>query len=278
MIFSCFPPQENCEWYHLKDFVGRYNNSQGTTYTLKACLDVEGRSEKEPELLLEAPGEIPIVIERKTVVWPREEYFSDHRNEHDLLDLFLYKVRSLGSPFTDSAYQLTVNTSSLKGKKKRDVERFAELIAGMVSSNSVTAKSPHGIGSREPISWHFRPLAPGEIDENVPKTGIGLVVREEAGTFEPSEVRKRIKVAKAGYATEFERTARAAAPKFANYAHCHKLLLVQFCGNDSDWLQDEDIVGIITAAQLPAVIDQVWLAYPEWISEYDHEVTWKYIR
>ena len=58
----------------------------------------------------------------------------------------------------------------------------------------------------------------------------------------------------------------------------HKLLLVQFCGNDSDWLQDEDIVGIIKAAPLPAMIDQVWLAYPEWISEYDHEVTWKQIR
>ena len=101
-----FPSTRKCEWYHLKDFVGSYNRGRGIAYTLKACLDVEGRSDKEPELLLNAPGEIPVVIERKTVVWPRDEYFSDHRNEHDLLDMFLDRVRSHGNPFTDSVYQL----------------------------------------------------------------------------------------------------------------------------------------------------------------------------
>ena len=89
MIFSCFPPQEKCEWFHLREFVDRYDTSREKAYTLTACLDVEGRSDKEPELLLNAPEETPIVIERKSVVWPREEYFSDHRNEHDLHDLFL---------------------------------------------------------------------------------------------------------------------------------------------------------------------------------------------
>ena len=211
MIFSCFPPQEKCEWYHLRDFVGCYNSSRGTAYTLKACLDVEGRSDKEPELLLDAPKEIPIVIERKSVVWPREEYFSDHRNEHDLYDLFLDRVRSLDNPFTDSAYQLTVNARTLKGKKKRDVERIAEQIADIVLSDRVTAKSPLGIGSREPILWRFRPLSRGERDETTPETGIGLVVQEDAKPSAPSEVRQQIVAAKAGYASEFERTAQAAA-------------------------------------------------------------------
>ena len=75
MIFSCFPPQEKCEWFHLREFVDRYSRSVGKAYTLTACLDVEGRSDKEPELLLNAPEETPIVIERKSVVWPREEIF-----------------------------------------------------------------------------------------------------------------------------------------------------------------------------------------------------------
>ena len=278
MIFSCFPPEEKCEWSHLRDFVDRYNSSRGKAYTLTACLDVEGRSEKEPELLLEAPGETPMVIERKSVVWPRGEYFSDHRNEHDLHDLFVDRIRSLGNPFTDSAYQLTVNGRSLKRKKKRDVERFAEQIADIVLSDQITAKSPRGIGNREPVPWRFRPLSRGERDETVPETGIGLVVWEEAEPSEPSEIRQRIETARAGYATEFERSAKAAAEKFVKYARYQKLFLVQFCGYGSGWLQDKDIVEITRSARLPDMIDQVWLARPEWVSEYDHEIAWEHIR
>ena len=118
MIFSCFPPDGKCEWNHLSGFVARYNDMFGTTYRRSACLDVETRDEKEPELLLEAPGESPIVIERKSVVWPHE-YFSDHRNEHDLRRFFVDKVRSAGNPFSHSAYQLIVDAESLKGKTKK---------------------------------------------------------------------------------------------------------------------------------------------------------------
>ena len=278
MIFSCFPPEGKCEWSHLRDFVERYNSTRGKSYTLAACLDVEERSEKEPELLLKASGETPMVIERKSVVWPRDEYFSDHSNEHDLHDLFVRRIRSLGNPFTDSAYQLTVNARSLKGKKKRDVERFAEQISDIVLSDQITAKSPRGIANREPIPWRFRPLSLRERDETVPETGIGLVVWEEAEPSEPSEIRQRIEIAKAGYATEFERSAQAAAEKFVKYACCQKLFLVQFCGYGSDWLQDEDIVEIIKSARLPDMIDQVWLARREWVSEYDHEIAWEHIR
>ena len=278
MVFSCFPPQEKCEWYHLRDFVDCYNRGLGKAYTLKACLDVVERSDKEPELMLEASEEVPIVVERKTVVWPREEYFSDHRNEHNLHEVFLDRVRSLGNPFTDSAYQLAVNASSLKGKKKRDVKRFAEKIADIVLSDQNTAKSPRGVSGREPILWGFRPLSRGERDESVPETGIGLVVWDDTEQSEPSELRQRIEAAKAGYASEFERTAQDAAAKFVKYSNFLKLLLVQFCGQDSTWLQEEDIVEIITLARLPGMIDQVWLACPKWISEYDHEVAWKHIR
>ena len=278
MIFTCFPPQEKCEWFHLREFVDRYNSSRGKAYTLTACLDVEGRTNKEPELLLSAPDETPIVIERKSVVWPREEYFADHRNEHDLHDLFVDRIRSLGDPFTDSVYQLTVNAGSLKGKRKRDIDRLAEQIADIVLSDQVAAKSPRGIGSREPIPWRFRPLSRGEINESVPETGIGLVVWEDPEPSEPSEISQRIEAAKSGYASEFVRSAQAAAEKFVKYSHCQKLLLVQFCGDGSDWLQDEDIVEIIKSALLPKTIDQVWLACPEWISEYDHEVIWEHVR
>lgn len=277
MIFSCFPPQEKCEWYHLREFVDSYNSSFGKAYIRTACLDVEERNEKEPELLLKAPGETRIVIERKSIVWP-EEYLSDHSNEHELYRQFLKRIRLHGNPFKDSANQLTVSAMSLKGKNKKEVKRFAEQIADIVLSDHVTAKSSRGIGSREPIIWRFRPLSRGERDESVPKSGISIVVYEELEAPEPSEIRQRVEAAKAGYASEFLRLAQRAAEKFVKYSHCQKLFLVQFCGDDSGWVQDEDIVEIVKSAPLPKMIDQVWVACPEWISEYEHKVTWEHIR
>ena len=43
-------------------------------------------------------------------------------------------------------------------------------------------------------------------------------------------------------------------------------------------LPDEDIIGIIQSAQLPEMIDQVWLAHPDWVSEYDYEIEWDDVR
>ncbi len=163
-------------------------------------------------------------------------------------------------------------------KKKREVGRFAEQIADIVFSNQITAKSPRGIGNQEPVPWRFRPILPHERDETVHGTGISLVVNEETETSEPSETRELIETARVVYASEFERSARATADEFAKYSHCEKLFLVQFCGHGSDWLQNEDIVEIIKSAQLPGEIDQVWLASPEWVSEYDHIVAWEHIR
>ena len=208
MIFSCFPPDEKCEWNHLSGFVARYNDMFGTAYRRSACLDVETRDEKEPELLMEAPGENPIVIERKSVVWP-PEYFSDHRNKHDLLRFFVDRVPSAGNPLAYSAYQLIVDEESLKGKTKKQVSKLAEQIAAVVLSDKRAAKSASGVSSRTPIPWCFRPVLPQERDRTVPETGIGIIIIGEDP--EPSEILQRIEAAKSGYAKEFDRLAQAAA-------------------------------------------------------------------
>ena len=116
-MFSCSPPQGKCEWAHLRGFVDQFNSNYGKSYTRSACLDVAERNEKQPELLLEALGEIPIVVEHKSVVWP-PRYLSDHSKEHHLHEL----IRNmLGNQFKDSVYQLEVSENSLKGKTKREV-------------------------------------------------------------------------------------------------------------------------------------------------------------
>ncbi len=277
MIFSCFPASKKCEWRDLIGFVNHYNNISQKAYRRSKCLDVELRNQKEPELLLEAPGEVPIVIERKSVVWP-SEYLSDHANEHDLYHTFVDRIRLRGNLFSDSAYQLTVNAESLRGKGKREVRNFAEQIADFVVSAQFSVKSPNGISNEDPIPWRFRHLSLHERDETVPDIGIGLVTHEKLESFESFQDLHRITIAKSGYSDEFNRIVKAAAEKFTKYSDCERLLVVQFFGNSSIYLQDEEIVEIITTAQLPDAIDQVWLARQEWISESDYEIAWDRVR
>ena len=278
MIFSCLPPEGKCEWAHLRGFVDHFNTIYGKAYTRSKCLDVVTSNRKQPELLLEAPGEIAIVLERKSVVWPRNRYLSDHHNEHHLLDHFVSRLDLLGNPFGDSVYHLNLNAESLKGKSKKEINKFAEQIADIVLLGEIEAKSRPGIGNPDPIPWRFRPLSSEEIDETVPQNGIGIQVWGGEEPSEPSEIRLGIQKAKSGYTKEFECSARTAAEKFVEYDCCLKLLLVQFYGDSSIMLVDEDIIQIIRSAQLPEMIDQVWVARPEWVSQYDYEIAWERVR
>ena len=136
MIFHCFPYELKCEWRHLSNFVTKFNDIHGKMYARSACLDVENRNGREPELLLESPGEIPIVIERKSIVWP-SDYLSDHRNEHHLQECI---SDLLSDVFNDSLYQLTVHEEFLKGKKNREVREIAKQIACVVKDSQTEAK------------------------------------------------------------------------------------------------------------------------------------------
>ncbi len=275
MIFSCLPPQGKCEWQHLRGFVSHLNTIDGKSYTRSRCLDVENRKGEEPEVLLESPNEISVVIERKSVVWPRE-YLRDHGNEHCLGDIVFARLDDL---FRDSAYQLAYNEVSLKGKKKREVEEIAKQITSTVLSDLTGAKSPRGIGNRKPIPWRLRPLDPRERNESTPEVGLGITVWGEIEPdYTPSEILQRQAVAKSGYAREFERAAKKAARKFVSYSDCLKLLLVQFYGSSSLLVLEEDIIDVIQSAQLPNLIDQVWVAQQDWISLDDYEIAWRRIR
>ena len=274
MFFHCLPPESKCEWAHLHRFVTLFNSVRGKAYKKVACLDRENPGQKEPEFLLEAPGETPLVIEHKSISWP-PYHLSDHSNEHELFERV---VDALRSQFNDSVYQLTVREESLTGKKKREVQHIAKQIVEAVLSDEVVAKSEKGIRRREPIPWRFSPLEPWETDETTPKTGVGISVVGSDNWGDPAEIVARNESAKTGYLEELERLAMDAGQKFAKYANCQRILVVQFYGDDSFYLDDEDITGIVQSAEIPVVIDEVWVANHEWVSIDDYVVTWEHVR
>ena len=275
MVFCCFPPGSKCEWAHLSGFVAQYNRKNDKTYTRTACLDVVEHRTKQPELLLEADGETPMVIEHKAIVWP-PAYFSDHHNEHLLGQLV---AGSVGNFFSDSVYKLEVYENSLKSKKKRQVEKLADEIACLLKANEALAKSQRGISTSEPIPWRFHPLSPMEREEAGWKTGIVTTV--SSGTWSDGLAEILIgndEAAKAGFSGQFEIAAGNASEKFNEYSHCLKFLLVQFHGDSSFTLDDDDMVEIIKSANLPEMIDQVWVAQQDWVSRDEYELSWQHVR
>ena len=281
VIFSCLVPGGECEWFHLRDFVNAFNAKHGTAYTRSKCLDSYGpgnkqpaQARKRPEVLLEADGEAPIVIERKAVVWP-SDFQRDHSKEHDLPNRV---TNVLGEEFNDFTYQLDFHADDLRGKKKGQVNGFGDQIAHLIITNTGKAKSHAGMGSRKPIRWRFRPLEPYEIEDPNPANGVRSSVNLGASWgLDPVESRDNRKTVLEGFAERFGREANNAGKKYDEYPNCQKLLVVQFFG-ESDSVTDEDIFEIIRAAQIPNQIDQVWLTGGGWVGLNDYEFDWERVR
>ena len=248
-----------------------YNSTYEKAYTRSACLDVERRNTKEPELLLESPEDTPIVLEHKTVVWPLD-YFSNHRNQHDLHGRI---VSLLKDDFNKAAYLLSVNEASLNGRRKRDIYELADQIANAISTHQDSAMSSLGVHGQKPIPWHFSQVSPEDWDQDIPDIGIGLRVARIPEATDLYEYTQRIKMAKIGFASQFERSVQSAAKKFARYPNYLRLLLVQFFGEGN--IEEEDILQIVRSTKLTGVIDQVWLAKPDWVSADDYEIVWERI-
>ena len=275
MVFCCFPTSTKCEWANLRGFVAQYNETNGKTYSRGACLDVEERRSRQPELLLVADGENSIVIEHKSIVWP-PAYFSDHHNEHLLGKLV---SSSVGDLFRDSVYEFEFYEGSLKSKRKREVEEIAEQIACIVASNETQARTQVGLSSRKPILWRFHRLSPFEVEEAGGRNGIVTTV--SSGTWSDGLadfLNRDDEEAKAGYSEQLELAAANASEKFNEYSYCLKFLLVQFHGDSSFTLDDDDMVEIIQSANLPEMIDGVWVARQHWVSQDEYELIWEHVR
>ena len=234
------------------------------------------RNTKEPEVLLKASGNAPVAIERKSIVWPPgRNYMADHHNSHQLLEDFVKRLDQGGNPFTGAAYQLSVSAHDLAGKRKEQIASIAVQIADVASSNPAEVQSRRSVEGQEPIPWRFRLLTPGESDS---KTGIGIAVLVR-GFGEPWGSPEQLEEERLGYSAEFERWAQGAAEKFARYPDHRKLFLVQFFGEVSVELGDEELIEIVRSAHLPDVIDEVWVARMEWINPYEPEViVWDRLR
>ena len=277
MLFWCSEQTGGCEWHRLRGLVDQYNQLFGSRYAWQACLDRQPGDRSAPEVLLASPGEVDMVIEHKSVASTGSSYFHNHAKDHVFFNRFCETARSRGETFSDGAYLLSIGAGSFADKKQSVIAEFADHVAVEVTRTPTKAKSPLGIGTAEPIGWHFRPQMPWERDESAPKKGVGIEVTGESMFPRPGDYKHRRYRALAGYEKEFVRAARGAERSFEDYRGHRKLFAVQFFGEYEDGVGDDDIIAMIEETALPPAIEQVWVANPEFVNENDWEIGWKLV-
>lgn len=284
-MFSCFNPDKTpghrCEWKggNLQEFVSQYNRKGGTTYVLAECLDAPkpGAQQpglKQPEVLLRGGrGERPMVIERKQVV--AESYALPHGNLHVLYEMV---PESQAPHFGDALYALEVGDVSLRGRRKREVQAAAREMASYVIANLDGVKRGTVVGGRHPFPWTFGRVPAHARDDDALEVGVGVKVHGSGDLFgEPRALLRQVEEEYAETKGVLERRLAEAWPKFLTYQDLLKVVVLEFYG-DRSLLDEDDAKRMVAEVELPALIDEVWVAKHDWVSEWDYEIGYERVR
>ena len=266
-VFDCCRRGNTCEWHTgLSRFVIGYNQAYNKSYRPLEFPDVQNRNSKQPEVLLEADGEPSIVIERKSIMTP--DYARSHGNFHMLANY----VNSLLAPQLSSGmYSLEVVDPVIGTRGKIEIRSIADHISRVVLSREQLWGYDDEASGTKPVPWCFyEEFSDGSSGTTSVRARVNTIVSSGPQTTVPD-----IETAITGYAIALEEGAAKAAKQLEGYNHCKKLLLLEFYG---DYLSGPDVIDIIERSRIPNVVDQVWLAYKEWVSEDEYETCWLRVR
>lgn len=268
-MFWCLPDGSKCEWRNLESFVKQYNRIFKVNCTLAACLDVFDNKKPQPEIRLKEDGKKDIVIEHKIITWPLN-YLQRHRAQHEFTDFF---IKMVFSEFQDDIYVLEVNSDDIV-PKKRTIQKWTNSIARTVLKNKDRIRRAGGIYSSDPIKWVFKRLPDDERDENVPQKGVGVHIN---GAFESTSIENfesESREIKDGVKGTLVSHLEQSSVKFRDYKDCTRIFITELHGEHL-LLGHELIEELLPSINSPSNIDQIWVGYPEWISENDYETAYK---
>ncbi|RCJ16216.1 hypothetical protein A6S26_33725 [Nostoc sp. ATCC 43529] len=134
--FHCLR-DDKCEWRKgLRDFAIQFNETFGKDYSLSKFLDISEKgskqSTKQPEVLLEAPGDKPMVIECKKIVYP-PKYYERHRHFHKFFKYFNDSYnRDLKHILPQNIYEIGINENALYQNKEQKLPLISNQIVAHV--------------------------------------------------------------------------------------------------------------------------------------------------
>ncbi|MBN3963594.1 hypothetical protein [Nostoc sp. NMS8] len=255
---------DKCEWRKgLKDFAIQFNEAFGKDYSLSKFLDISekgGKQQtKQPEVLLEAPGDKPMVIECKKIVYP-PKYYEKHRHFHYFFkDFYDSYNRDLKPILPQDVYEIGINENVLYQNKKQKFPSISNQIVAHVLQHIEEFHVSNQISSAEPIPWGFRRVPENERDDESYKSGLRLSSSAKSLSYQFDKLPE----AEEEIAKELAKHLSNTDIKFRDYANCLKILVIEICGDILSIPSPEVIVEIIENATIPSSVDQIWLADPQ---------------
>jgi hypothetical protein len=134
------------------------------------------------------------------------------------------------------------------------------------------------VGGRHPFSWRFCRVPAHTRDDNAPEVGVGVEVHGSGGlSDDPQSLLRQVEEAYAETKRVLERRVAEAWPKFLPYRDQFKVVVLEFYGNRS-LLDEDDARRMVVEIELPELIDEVWVAKHDWVSERDCEIGYERVR
>lgn len=261
-MFSCFPDDDKCEWRKLKGFIEKFNSVHETDFMLSQCLDMDGLTGPQPEFLVKNTQGKKLVVEHKIVVYP-SDFLKRHRSHHNFR---YYLLSHVSHAFQDDVYIFTINESEIE-LSKTELKKIAENIGNILLKNQDMIKKSCGVQSSKPINWTFMRQTDYKRDNYTSCKGVTIETicrdplseeffreKEEA----PAEIKKQLN-------KHIEKT----CIKFDGYSDCLRIFVTELYG-ESFCFSHEILLELIASMEIPKCIDQIWIGYPEWVSEDDY--------
>ncbi len=284
--FHCFHDGK-CEWNKgLKHFAAQFNETYGKEYSLSKCLDISKKGTKhkqgtkqpkQPEVLLEASGDQPMVIECKKIVCPKD-YYKNHQRFHDFFNSFKSAFnKDLKHTLPQGFYVLCIN-ESIYQHSQRELDKLAIQIVQHIKDNIDEFLVSDLITIKDPIHCCFRCdcIPESRPDDTLATSGLRLYLEFNLHPLAFNEKRieaeQIIKTELDGYLDPTGE--ESIKEKFKEYTNCVKILILELCGNFifiPDFKTIIEIINnskIINDSSIPPIVDQIWLAVPEDESEH----------
>lgn len=243
---SCIPHSGGCERFATDALVAYINDTEGTQYEHRACLDQLDTTRPQPECLyVNISDDGRMVIERKSIMWP-EAYAYGHSKQHDLATTIHSGLAALD---VDAVYVLEM--PPLRSGSMNELTGIGQQVAALIRAN--IASITLGTKLRITSGGHrfiLRLQQPEERDYSNPERGFFMVWQTDDWLDQPSPTEAELR-------PQIEKIYAACIRKFAEYSDARRVLMLDphgaICWKPARWWN-----GLLTNCTPPSEVDEVW--------------------
>jgi hypothetical protein len=257
-FFRCCRVASKCEWNVLSTFVEVLNRKYNQDYQRRVCLDVASSAEAEPEVLCRNSKGDEIVIEFKK--WSGNSLLiSEHAKIHQFMEIFTEKYHPFFPVIPNPILRFAQKT--LEKSKKNKIPDFV---------NSIIEQIRNGIfSSNTPFQWQLY------SDSNPEKENHGKLGFSWNNDWHTDLNSENLTPILSLYQQQLNQFNTSFERKFKNYLSSKKIVLIQIILIQDIFSLETELLEYIKKFNFHDSVDEVWLAFHDWIDENDYQIGWE---